>query len=364
MEPAFLGTGWIMGLGRGAILAAVVVISAYPASEFYDQPELIGILLILSARSLLHGLQSPGMPVLYQRLDYRSLFVLEVGQTLVGTLVSQVLAWQYRSVWAIVFGTLAGEMTVVVLSYVYSPRAARPRWESTAAREIYHLGHQVFLNTLVMALWMNLDRLLGLRWVTPREMGLYAVAWNLAAVAETLMLRVCEVYFTMLARLGDPDAQTAWHRALCRKMAAFAMPVAALGVIAGPAVIRLLYDVRYRDAGILFSILVARLMMRTLAQLHFQALLARAEVYLATRAYVVALIVQAVIFVPLVQQFGVVGMAGSCLISTVALTLTETLLMYRRGYVEMGSFALTLFWTLLALTVAGLVHGFTGPAEA
>ena len=80
------------------------------------------------------------------------------------------------------------------------------------------------------------------------------------------------------------------------------MPLLAVGVLLGPFVINLLYDERYAGAEIILSIFIARQMIRGIGQLQFQLLLTRGEVNRATIAYGVAFVVQAVMFVPMVQS--------------------------------------------------------------
>ena len=348
-RPEYLGTGWWMGLTRGLILAAIAGSLAWPIALGFEQPSLAPVLLALALRPILGSLRSPNFPLVRRALNYRAVFLDEVIQTIIGVSTSVALAWLTPTPWAIVGGTLAGTAAGALFSYRICPIASRPTWDGEAAREIAHLGRQVFANTLVMVLWLNLDRLLGLKLLGEAEMGYYAVAWNLAAVAEGLLSRACDVYFSMLSRRGDPEAQLAWHRAACRRVAAGLMPLMAIGVLVGPRVIDLLYDPRYSGARIPFALLIARLMIRGLGQVQFQYLLARAEVRLATRAYAVALPVQAALLVPLVRAFGLPGLAMTGVVSTVVLTGAQTLFMERRGIRGRGPFALTLALMLVAL---------------
>lgn len=87
--------------------------------------------------------------------------------------------------------------------------------------------------------------------------------------------------------------------------------------------------------------MVARLMVRSLGQVQFQYLLARAEVHLATKAYGVALAVQAGLFCGLVPRLGTMGLALAALGSTSALTLVQTLLLARRTGWGLAGFVLT-----------------------
>lgn len=356
-EKPYLLTGWTMGLGRGALLSACAALSAWPLAMFYQEPALLGVLLVLATRPLFMAVRSPALPNLRRKLNYRALFIDEVSQTLVGTICSILMALVFRSVWAIVLGTMAGALTSVVLSYILCPMRPAICWNRDALKDIYSLGHQVFVNTLVMALWLNLDRLLGLKLVSPSEMGLYAIAFNLSAVLENLVTRACDVYFSMLAREQQGDAQTRWHEQVCQRAAGWGMPLAALAILMAPWVIWILYDERYAGAGLLFAIMIARLMVRALGQLQFQYLLAIAQVRIATVAYIVAVAVQAALLVPLVNHFGVAGMAICVLISTTALTTTQTWLLFRQSNRGLRPLISTMSWAATGLLVAILVYG-------
>lgn len=356
-QKEFLLTGWVMGLGRGTLLSVAAALAAWPLADFYDEPTLLGVLLVLAARPFLFAIRSPAFPMLRRNLDYRSIFFDEITQAVVGTACSIAMAFVFQSVWAIVLGTMAGAVTSVLLSYVLAPMRPGFAWNREAVKGIYDLGHQVFVNTLIMAAWLNLDRLLGLKLLSPADMGLYAIAFNLSAVMEGLVTRMCDVYFSMLAREESEEAQHAWHRKIMSQVAHWGMPLGALAVLAAPFAIWILYDPRYDGAGIIFSILVGRLMVRTVGQLQFQYLLALAQVRLATYAYLVAVVVQIALFFPMVGRFGVAGMATTVLLSTVALTLTQSILLQRRVGSGMGAFGATVGWAVAGICCAFVVYG-------
>ena len=323
--PTYLSTGWWLGLGRGFTLSAVTAVLAWPLAMSYGQPALAPILAALALRPAFNAIRSPGMPVLRRTLNYRALFFDEVAQTVVATAVSLTLAWMTRSLWSIVAGTLAGVLAGVVVSYVLCPVAPGFVWSRTAAREIARLGRQVFANTIIMAFWLNTDRLLGLHLVGSLGMGLFAVAWNLSAMIEGLITKACDAYFSMLSRRTDPEAQAAWHVEVSRRVSVMVMPAMALGCVIAPRLIDLLYDRRYSGARFVFGVMFARLMIRGLGQIQFQYLLATDRARVGTRANLAALIAQALILVPLAHWGGAPGLAVAGLISTTILTGIQTL---------------------------------------
>ena len=323
-RPEFLLTGWWIGLGRGGLLAAVGVAAAWPLAWVYGRPALGPVLAALALRSVLTALRSPATPLLRRRLNYRGLFWDETIQTVVGVAVSVAIAWRTGSIWAIVCGALASAIAGILVTYRLCPM--RPVWtiDSEAAAELRTLGSQVFLNTLAMSLVLNLDRLLGGGWIGDREMGLYVVAWSLAASAEGLVVRACDVYYSMLARkriesagaeAGETEDWERVHRRTLSQAARVGVPLLALGIGPAPWAIWLLYDPRYWDAGVPFAILASRLLIRAYSQLQFQGLLANAQVSIATRAYMFALAVQGATLIPLVRGFGADGLALATWIS-------------------------------------------------
>ena len=349
----FLETGWLMGLLRGAFLTAAAAGLAFPLSRFYHQPTLLGVLLVIAVRPLVLSLRSPAYPTLRRKLDYRALFIDEIAMTFVGTLCSIVMALYVPSVWAIVLGTMTGAFVSVFVSYVLCPMIPKIRWDGRAASDVYGFGKHVFVNTLAMAISLNLDRLLGLRLLSPTAMGMYAIAFNLACVLEGMVTRACDVYFSLLAREEDSSAQVRWHQRISHEITRHGMPVAALFSLASPCVIWILYDARYREAGVVFGILLIRLMVRTLGQLQFQYLMAVAQVRIATFAYVVAILFQIAFFAPVVNAYGVTGLALTMFASTMVMTLTQSLLLQRREGDGMRPFLRTTAWA-----VAGIIAMF------
>ena len=353
----FLNTGWVMGLARGSVLSVAVLLIAPLMAGYHQEPILWPVLSVLGLRAMIYGFLSPGTPLLYREMNYRSLFILEFGQTLIGTSVTILLAWQWRpSIWAIVLGILAGELAQVTLSYILYPRRPRLQPDREAARAIRSFGTQVLLNTLVFALWVNFERIFGLRLIGDVAMGHYVLAITLAAVIEMLIARVCDVYFGVLTREPDDENRQRWHRKMCRNVARFGMPLLALGAVLAPLAVRLLYDPRYEPAGVLFALLLVRQMIRTLGHVQFQYLMARGDVYLATRCYLLALAVQAVIFWPLTSHFGATGMALSVVISVTFYGVTQTWQMSRRGQASWGPMVETLLWAAGTGTAVFMIY--------
>ncbi|MGF1583278.1 MAG: oligosaccharide flippase family protein [Gemmataceae bacterium] len=327
-QRTFLLTGWWLGLGRAVMIALLGASAAWPLASGYSAPALFVVLLVLSTRPLLYALRSPGIHLLKRELNYRSLFLEEVAQTAVGTIVSLSVAYFFASIWAIVVGTVAGTITAVVASYLLCPMRLEWAWNREASKELVTVGGRILVNTLVMAAWLNIDRLLGLWFVPVKEMGLYFVALNLAAVGEGFLARTCDVHYSMLARLPNLQAQMDWHKQMKARLVFWGSPLLILGVITAPTVIRILYDPRYWSAGVLFGVFAARVAVRFVGQFHFQFCLIQAKVFGTTIAYAFAVALQCALMPVMCSELGVFGLALSTLMSTATVTLIQAIFVW------------------------------------
>jgi O-antigen/teichoic acid export membrane protein len=355
----FIATAWLVMIGRGIGLAAITLACGFLLPQFYpdyDGNLLFWVIASLAIRPILHSFSNPMAMLLHRHMRFDRWSILEFSQTFIGACFSMACAYYFRNVWAIVIGTLAGELAFVAASYLLCKRPPMPAWHPLVAKELAHVGNQVFINTLVMALWLYVDRLVGAGFITVVQMGLYAIAWNLMDVVEKIGTKATDVYYSALTKIHDPEEQMRFHRSVCRKVALFVMPLLAVGIILAPWAIKILYKSDYRAAGVPFAILMCRAMFRILGQVQFQLLLARAEIYLATRCYLLAFVVQVAAVIPLAVHFGVVGVAYSVLISTFVLTLAQNLILSRRYKLGLESFLITYGYMAAGLLVVLYLH--------
>ena len=342
-----LSTAWWLGMVRGTVLTSLALLASLPLASFYQQPGLVPVLAIMAIRPLLISLRSPAYPLLRRRMDYRRLFFDEVAQLLVGTAVTLVVAMLWRTPSSIAIGIIAGTITSVGMSYLLIP--ARPRRpDRRIAGELLRFSGPIFFNTLAMALWLNVDRLLGLKLLPAEQVGLYMIAFNLAAAAEALVVRGCDVYFSALARVSVEERDH-WHALQTQRMVRYAMPIGAIAAAASPLAISLLYDSRYHAAGLLLAVLMVRLMIRGFGQMRFQNLLVSAKVGSATIAYVAAFAVQIATIVPLVRAYGLIGLPISALLSTLVVTIVQEVITAWERREELRPLAFTVGWSAAAL---------------
>jgi O-antigen/teichoic acid export membrane protein len=269
-DPDFLNTAWTVQIVRGFALwlvAAAVALAIslagrqglIPAGSTYAEPLLPVLILVSALASILTSFQSTNLFLAYRRLDLGKVVLLDAIVQLVGVMVSIALAWHWRSIWAIVAGTLATALAQALLSHVLLPGPGnRLRWEKPALDELAGLGRAVMLASAIGVLAMSIDRILLGALVGPDQLGLYSIALTLSGVAFSLIGRIINTVslpaLSEVLRRGETEFRAAYFR--LRRLSDITM-LAAGGIICalGETVVRILYDARYREAGTILSIL-------------------------------------------------------------------------------------------------------------
>lgn len=240
-ERSHYDTAWTFNLLLGVAIALLLVAVAVPAAEFYGEPRLRAILPVLAIASLAGGAENIGTVAFRKELDFRSEFRFLLLKRLATTGTTLVLAFMWRSHWALVAGIVTGKCAASALSYALHPYRPRPTLAGRA--ELMHFSKWIFFSSLVQYLHArSTDFILG-RTVGSHGLGIYNAAVELANLPSTeLIAPVNRAVFPAYARLA-PDRAQLWERFLgvYGLICWVAFPVAAaLPLLAAPTIETLL----------------------------------------------------------------------------------------------------------------------------
>ncbi|MCO5165868.1 MAG: oligosaccharide flippase family protein [Planctomycetes bacterium] len=284
-DPRYLNTAWTFQLVRGTTLCLISFLIAWPVAALYSGSEplardLIWYLPVTGLSALLDGAVSTRVFVYGRHLRIRQLTFFELTLQLGSLLVMVGFAWVHPSVWALVAGALTKSALRLVISHtLLEGPANRPAWDPAAARALFTFGKWVFVSTMLTFLATQADRLIFGGLVPWSLLGVYGIAAALAAMPVGALLQVgTKVVFPTLSRLRDREAE------LLREARRVRLPLLLGGgalvsamLPAGPALIGLLYDARYADAGWILQLLLLGAWFQVLEAPNTALLLARGE---------------------------------------------------------------------------------------
>lgn len=263
---AMLDTAWTLQIARGLMIwltccaiAFALALGWFPTESVYGAAELPGVIVGMSFAAVIMGFQSTKVFTADRTLNAQRVVLIELVAQLCGLTVMVVLAYATRSIWSIVAGALTTAALSTTLSHVWlAGLTNRLGWDRSALREFLAYGRWVLLSTLLYMLAANVDRLLLGRWIDASTLGLYSIAFTLAAMVETMMSRVTSAVampaLSEVARTDSLRLRTTYFRLRWPIDLVFLLASGFLWVFGGQ-LIDLMYDDRYKSAGSMLEIL-------------------------------------------------------------------------------------------------------------
>jgi O-antigen/teichoic acid export membrane protein len=261
IDDHYLRTAWTMGILRGVGIGLIALLLAYPASQFYQEDQLFGLIAIVSLTPVLQSLTSP-QPILAEKGVRFGRVVLwnSATQTVaIIILLSWLMVWP--SIWALaVHGVVASTIGAISSYFFFPGPRMRLAWNRDDAWEIFRIGRWIFVASGLTFLARQGDSLVISKWVTTEELGVFSIAITFAKLVETLVERMSwSLLFPVYAEIhaSSGDRFNAQLRKVKLVLFAICAPIVLLFALFGRDLITLLYDPRYHGAGWMLEIMAA-----------------------------------------------------------------------------------------------------------
>ena len=255
----YLNTAWTLQTIRGVAIWAISCALAYPASNLYEAPLLLALIPVIGFTAVIQGFNAPGILSLKRHMKVRQLISWEFTTQLVTVVMTVLLAWQYRSIWAIAVGGVLGALIGCFLSYIMT-QSKLPRFvlEPDALNSIFRFGKWIFLSTALTFLLQQGDILVLGAFLSKEQLGMFAIAVIWSRMLLQLLLKLNDqVMMPLYAQAYREDKTTIKKKIKKARiyLLVATLPFACLMVIGGQFVIDLLYDPRYHSAGWMLQVL-------------------------------------------------------------------------------------------------------------
>lgn len=209
-------------------LAALLFFTVAPLiAVFYQEPRLSAIVRTLSLQFLMTAALLVPQSLASRRLDFKSISMVQIGATVLGGLVTVVLAYSGAGVWALVVGNLVAIFLQVIGLNVVSPFLHLPLWSLEESRSLLSFGGSVTGVRVLWAFWSEADILVAGRVLGKDPLGAYAIAKQLASLPLSRIAGiVTQVAFPAFSRLqSDRGALKAHFLRSLQLLAMLAFPI-------------------------------------------------------------------------------------------------------------------------------------------
>jgi len=322
----YLDTAWTISALRGFILFAVLYLAAPYIALFFDTPAATPIMRVIGLSILLNGLTNIGVVYFRKELEFNKQFIYQLSGTVADLVVAITAALLLRSVWALVFGLLAGNLVRFGMSYVIHPYRPRVRFEVGKAKGLYNFGQWVLGSSILIFLITQGDDIFVGKLLGTTALGLYQMAYRISNMPATEITHVIsQVTFPAYSKLQDniPKLEEAYLKTL-QFTAFLSFPIAGLIFILAPHFTKIFLGEKWMPMVPAMQVLVLWGVIRSIGVHHGSVLQSVGKPDILTKLNIIKLIILAILIYPLSTKWGIVG--TSLAVCASALFITPTAL--------------------------------------
>lgn len=333
----YVDSAWVVSIIRGFILAILIFFSASFVSNFFNAPGSYNIIVLISLVPLIRGFINPAI-VSYQKdltfnkeFNFRSfLFFLDVT-------VSLIVGFFLRSAIAFVYGQIASAILEVFLSYTLIQIRPRVKLELDKVKHVLTRGIFVTATGIFSYFADNGDNITVGKILGSSTLGIYQVAYKFSTLPISEVANVMNlVIFPVYSKFSEDTKRL--KRAFFMVTAANTFGALVLGIsifVFARPIIYIVMGSQWVQAVPAVQILAIYGILRTIFGSFASLFLSvQKQNYVAAMTFV-RVISLAILVIPLVSRFGMVG-AGYAMLASVLFEIPVIIYFTFRVFRETG----------------------------
>jgi O-antigen/teichoic acid export membrane protein len=267
-SPEYLNMAWWFQSLRAIGLYVVAFIAAPWLCEFYfrSRPEVLTrysmVELITLVRAafltiLFNGFISPKAHVLEKDFSFGRAVVITQSSFILGTIVTIILAFVIRNVWAIVIGFATIGFARCLISYALCPFMPRFAYDRESFNGLYHFARGVFGLPVLTYIAFNIDVLVAGKLVSTSLVGFYGMALALALAPWDIFAGIMNPVLlpAFAEKQDDREALCKAVLQITRYTALFIIPPVALAMVCSGIILTIIYGAEYSAVAVPFGLL-------------------------------------------------------------------------------------------------------------
>lgn len=241
----------------GAILALVSIGVAPFVAAFYHEPRLSLILVVLGIGFVFNAAGVQHSALLQRQMRFIDLAVIEVLSLLISSVISVVLAIRGYGYWALVAWSVTLPLAATLLTILRSGwMPGRPHLNA-GMQSMMRFGGIVTVNSVVVYIAYNLDKILLGRFWGAEVVGVYGRAYQLATLSiDYINGATGSVAIPVLSRLqDDPERLRSYFLKGYSLVLALTIPATAACALFSNELILVMFGSKWNDAAPILSLL-------------------------------------------------------------------------------------------------------------
>ncbi|PIR79129.1 MAG: hypothetical protein COU26_02725 [Candidatus Levybacteria bacterium CG10_big_fil_rev_8_21_14_0_10_36_30] len=331
-----LNEAWLISVVRGLVLCILILISGPFLTFFFNAPEALYLIYLIALIPLIKGFINPAQVIFQKELQFGKEFWFRIIIYGVDTLVSIVVTFITRSPAGIVYGLIAGAVSEAVLSYIYFKLRPKISFSKIKIRLILNRGKWVTIFGIFHYLSQELDNLVIARLLGAGPLGIYQMAFKISVLPVSEITDVIsKVTFPVYTKIQNENKRLKKNFIKTSVILSFLVVLSFLFLfIFTKEIVTFILGSAWISTIPILKILALYGAIRGIFGSVSSLFLARGkQKYVAVMTFI-RLMTLAIVIVPFVLRWGVIGASVSVLISALAevpVIIFYTILIFKKG---------------------------------
>jgi O-antigen/teichoic acid export membrane protein len=347
-EEAYLNAGWWIAMCRALSIYAIIFALGPRVAQFYGNAELSGLLRVALLSTLFDGAMSPRSILPQKEMKFGRWMAISNGGGICGVILTVILSFYLRDVWALAIGSCSENAFRCLLSYILCPGLPSLGFDRHAARDLYKFSRAVVGLSFLNLIFSRTDIFFLGKLYSTTTLGLYTMAIFLVQTPSSFMTTVMsQILFPSFAHVqNDKERVNRILITVTSWLTLLGLPAVVAICLCARSLLSVIYGTRYMAAAgpLAFAAAVVCLNVLNAAVTCVFSGIGRPALH--RRAVAASAVAMLVAIYPACKLFGVVGGQIAALL---AITLSYFLQVVRMREVT-------------GLNLLGYARGFAVPA--
>ncbi|MFT7774324.1 lipopolysaccharide biosynthesis protein [Roseateles sp.] len=209
------------------LLAALLILAAPLIGRFYEDARVVPVVQALSLQFVLAAFAVVPNSLLQRQMEFKFRSLLDLGAAVFTGVVTLFLAFRGLGVWALVVGSLLGQLCRTVGLNLVSPYFKRPNFALDGMWPLLKFGGSLTLAQVLGMLFLQADILICAKIIGTEFLGFYTIAMHLASLPnQRISALVNQVAFPAFSSMQSDPGRVAENMLLGARILGFVtMPI-------------------------------------------------------------------------------------------------------------------------------------------
>jgi PST family polysaccharide transporter len=347
---------WI-NVASGTALFVILLFVADSIARFFDDERIADVIRVLAMQLPLAAACSVHMALEQKDFQFKRLFWVRVATTATPALAAIPLAMNGYGYWALVIGTLVGQIAQVIVLWAMSSWRPTFWFETALAKELFRFGRWVMLSALLGWFFVWVDALIVGGFLGTRELGLYRTGDAFVTLIFGLIAApLLPVLYSLFCELASDIHKLRKTVILMdRTLMSVVLPAGAGLLVLRDVIPDLIFTVEWQGIGLIIGIVGMTQALSYTVSVKQQVYKAIGRPEVETQIMVISMLIR-VVFYSVSVQFGLLAFVWARFVSTMLGVINHLVFAHRIIGINFGRY----FGDLIRVLPAVFIMYFVG----